>query len=264
MEKQKLSYVLGLVGFIFCVVFVASLYTTPDGRPILYLFFFANDNIPSRILPAWSYIFLACATISLIFTTVFWRKCIENYKELTAIRFALPALVLLLVAVIGVSNLTYPVFTPIIDRVYFSSISRRSGIEAVTFTWHDYSFRMIGGPTVGGTRQEFVYDFTFMNHGSSTVEFQVKPMEVDLQFGEVFARQSIFCDETMELVVFVVDSGQYVRFSDEMVFVSTTVMETYLDELVTNGYDNIFLELTCVNTGTRHEILPLTRPLFGS
>lgn len=221
-------------------------------------------NMPSRVLAIWLYIFLAFAAISAIFMVVFWRKCIKNFKDLIALKFVLPVGAMLVVAVIGASNAAYPVFTPIIDRLYFSSISRRGGIEAVTFAWHDYSFRMIGGPTVGGTIQEFVYDFTIKNHGSSTVAFQVKPMEMDFRFGEVFARQPIFCDETMELVVFVLDAGQYARFSDEMVFVSTTVMETYLDEFLTSGYDNLFLELTCVDTGTRHEILPLVRPRFGA
>jgi hypothetical protein len=179
------------------------------------------------------------------------------------LHFILPAVIVLLVAVLGVSNLMYPVFTPIIDRVYFSVKANRTGLHAVTFTWNDYSSRITGGPTFG-TITETMYDFTFHNHGASAVEFHVQPMEMTLPFRGTLPRQLISYTGGEKLVLFTIDAQSYMRFSDEIIINFDTRVAEYFDEYINANYRYLYLSLICETDSSRHEVLPLVRqPSFS-
>ena len=171
MDYDKLDFRKGLLYFT-CLVFCVCMFvTTPDGVSLFHNFlglFGISPGIPlgsNSTLYIYMLIPLIAGIVCLKKTLKYWHSYGSRFKEYKFYLYRLP-IIIVIVPVLLFSNIVTPSG---IDRIYYSLLSQRSGIQAITF----YSANNLRYEFTGNNRT-FFYDFTLTNHGSESVEFQVK------------------------------------------------------------------------------------------
>lgn len=194
MDKRGWLYFCGLV------ICVLSFFTTPDGLTLFHGFLGLFGISPGIPLGNGSlYIFMFIPLI----TGIFCARKVYNLRHHDAIRIA--ASIGLVVFVI-LSSIT----PSVIDHLYFSAISRQSGLRAISF------YQPSGNLSVNiqGYGRTYYYTLRLHNHSRDVQHFNVMLIYREW-FGEVEEQDVLIRDANGEVKTFTIPPQQTFQFSGE-------------------------------------------------
>jgi len=254
MDNIKSDYRKGLLYFGFLMVCISTTFTTPDGESIFHNFLGLFGISPGIPMGEHStlYVFMLVPIIAGVICVKkvfrYWRGYRLKFKECNVLLRALP-----LVIVIPVLLLSNLIITPSgIDRIYFSVLSQRPGLQAVTFqpvSHLNYTFT--------GSDRTYSYNFNLTNHGDETVEFNVKLVYIDWSSRdhEFNYTEALITDNRAEAKEFVLLPGQSANFRGSFM--------TYLPMEADGGSFTGVFSVMLLNEYEQHSPTRLVRPQFG-
>jgi hypothetical protein len=188
MNSGKKDFLIGLIYFFGIVILVLSFFTAPDGVALFNKFigiFGLDDGIQLGVTTL--YIWGLFPIIGVIFCFKKARKHWWNFNE----RFENINIFLRSIHVIVVVVLYFAVMgvhPSLIDRIYFSSVSRQNGLRAITIYAPDSQLNVEND----GYQSTFSFsrDILICNHSDDFQTFNIKIVYEGFEQQETFARDS--------------------------------------------------------------------------
>jgi len=233
------DYWIGFAFFLGLAACVVVLFTAPDGETLFHHLLGVFGIAPGIPFGATGrlYIFMLVPLVGVVFCFV---KMCEYWGDL---RTLLSPLLLIVIIVVWLA--TSAIQPSVIDRVYFSVISRRNDVRAVTVTAQDslnFEYR--------GNYRRIFYDFQLNNHSEESLSFNVK-LALDNWNG---LEEILVADESGEPKIFTLPPRSMRTFVGEF--------STGLDDYITGG-GRIAFTIILVSDTVQHQPPNLVRrPVF--
>ena len=208
MENIKSEYKRGMLYFSGLMICICLLFTTPDGINIymrLLGLFRLNRGIPIGS-NATLHIYGLPILIAIIFCIkkifLHWRSYGSKFRELNICLRLLPIFVAL--PVILLSNMFQP---SLIDRIYFSMLSKQSGLQAVSFYSTDGNLRFWSS----GNHTTITYNLALGNHSDEHLEFQLIFLYQDMEG----TQEVCYTDENSNAKLIALAPRQFAHFAGD-------------------------------------------------
>ena len=210
MDKEKSDYLKGLLYFGCLIICVCLFFTTPDGDTLFYellRLFGISPGIRighNGILYAYM---LAPGAASVIFAIKMfghWKNYRDRFKGLHPLLRFFPVFIAVLIYLA-----VYGIHPSAINRAYYSELSRREGLQSISFYAPDTPFQF----RTDETGRTYSYVFTLANHGDEPLQFNVELLHHNSAYLSV--SDTLVKDANGEPMVFTLYPKQISRFIGE-------------------------------------------------